>query len=109
MVLLDDVKSPLTTSHNKFGPWEEEGDTSNSSIPSEGEENLFTDHIHKINLATGEEIIRLTRSKFKQCLPTGGDKKRKIIPLVGGEAEGEEGQRSKVGGGEYTHMEYSRV
>lgn len=49
-------------SPNRFGVLENEEDTSGSSVPTEGEELIFSDHIRK----SGEQIdMLLTRSKSK--------------------------------------------
>lgn len=56
------INSPIFVSPNRFGVLKMKEESLGSSIPSEGEEDLFSDHIRKSRDPIKTMEMRLTRS-----------------------------------------------
>lgn len=95
----------VNTSANKFNAlldiMEEEDSEEGSSVPTEGEEHLFTDHMQDYAKAKGKQQVSqvCTRSKYKES--EEGDiklKKKRLDPSLNARGRGRGRGRGKPGG-----------
>lgn len=70
------LSSIIFVSPNRFKALVVEEESSESSIPSEGEENIFMDHIRKSVGVEENRDMQLTRSKTKLSLSNEGNMKK---------------------------------
>lgn len=66
------ISSPIFMSPNRFGVLEVEEESSDSLLPSKGEEAIFLYHIRKLLDAVEAVEMRLTRSKSKLSMSNEG-------------------------------------